>query len=192
MGVDIAKTPFAPLHTINDTITTHTKYVSFVEVTQTYEVINRNEFTQNERKAYWYNGEDMRRMKINARSEAKLLESGFLFESDDDSIRGLECRTKHGIRLKKKNRREAYDAVFCEIEYQENENHFDDQAIADIYFSCSNPCQMSAQEIAKQDEIDVKDTLPLWNNLKSDTAFRQFLSKSIGNVSIAESSARAA
>merc|ERR1719476_735637 len=105
-------------------------------------------------------------MKINSRSGAKLLESGFLFESDDNSVRGLECRTKQGGRLKKQNRREAYDAVFFEIECQENEKYFNEEAIADAYFSCSNPCQISAQEIAKQDEMDAKDTL--WKSQKTD------------------------
>merc|ERR1712195_235778 len=80
---------------------------------------------------------------------------------DDDDVckRGLESRTKSGMRRKKHNRTNAYAAVFLEIDYQEDEGTFDEEVIADAYFMYSDQCQVSAQIIGKQDEIEANRSM---------------------------------
>jgi hypothetical protein len=149
---------FAPLHCVGTSIINR-RSVSFGAVVSTYEVIHHRDLSKEEIKNAWYNREDMRQMKVQARSDAKLIGSGLTADSsnhgdDDVSNRGLESRTKSGMRRKKHNRTNAYAAVFLEMDCQEEEGFFDEEAIADAYFMYSDQCQVSAQIIGTQDEID--------------------------------------
>merc|ERR1711918_202873 len=89
----------------------------------------------------------------------KLVQLGQLDENDDEhnTIRGLEHKTKNGMKMKKRNRTQAYSSVFMEINHQKEEAGFifEDEAVAYEYFIFSNRCSVSAQMIAKRDEIDV-------------------------------------
>jgi hypothetical protein len=150
---------FAPLHCVNTSKIINRRCVSFGAVTSTHEIIHHKDLSKDEIKNAWYNREDMRRMKVQARSDAKLLESGLIVDinravDDDLCIRGLESRTRSGGRRKKHNRSNAYAAVFLEIDCQHEEGFFDVEAIADAYFMYSDQCQVSAQIIGTQDEID--------------------------------------
>ena len=95
-------------------------------------------------------------MREAVRSEAKLAESGLYVEGDDTTLRGLESATKEGRRGKRRRRINAYEAVFVEIDLQEEYGIWDEDAIADAYFECSELCQFTAEMIAKQDEVDAK------------------------------------
>ena len=144
---------YAPLHT-----SINRRCVSFGAFVSTYEIIHHKDLSKEEIKSAWYNREDMRQMKVQAKSDAKLIECN---NGDDDDVckRGLESRTKSGMRRKKHNRTNAYAAVFLEIDYQEDEGTFDEEAIADAYFMYSDQCQVSAQIIGKQDEIEANRSM---------------------------------
>ncbi len=141
----------APLH--EPTINT-SRRVSFGAVTTTHEVLSRFDYTHEELEASWFYREDMRRMKENVRSEAKLVESGLLKQASDVSIRGLESKTREGMKRKRQSRMNAYAAVFFEIDCQQEDGFFDDDLIADAYFTYSEPCAMTAQMIGKRDEVE--------------------------------------
>jgi hypothetical protein len=127
------------------------RHVSFDETVIVRIVINRDEFTTEETKASWYDRQDLRQMRDGAKADARLVESGVLVEGDDCSIRGVESRTANGIRAKRQSRMNAYAAVFFEMDSQECMNVYDEDAIADAYFSCSEPCLMTAHMIGVRD-----------------------------------------
>jgi hypothetical protein len=130
-----------------------------------HEVLNSVSFTPEEIKSSWYDRVDLRQMKENAKSEAKLLESGLLNEGDDICLRGLECRTKEGARTKRHNRANANAAVFFELDSQEDKGISDDEALADAYFNCSEHCKVSAQMIGMRDAREAQVALV---GMKSD------------------------
>mmetsp|Transcript_18052 Transcript_18052/g.44920 ORF Transcript_18052/g.44920 Transcript_18052/m.44920 type:complete len:204 (-) Transcript_18052:72-683(-) len=149
------KSSTAPLH---ETIIVNTsRRVSFGAVVTTHEVMSRFDYTHEELEASWFDRDDMRRMKENSRSEAKLVESGLLTQGSDVSIRGLESRTREGMKRKRQSRMNAYAAVFFEIDCQQEDGFFDDDLIADAYFTYSEPCAMTAQMIGKRDEVEAMD-----------------------------------
>ena len=125
--------------------------VSFSETVTIQRVINREDFSEEETKASWYDRQDLRSMKDSAKAEARLVESGVLVESDDCSIRGLESKTANGIRAKRQSRMNAYAAVFFEIDSQEDMCIHDVDAIADVYFGYSEPSLVTAQMIGVRD-----------------------------------------
>lgn len=142
---------FAPLH---EGPITATRGVYFDESVIIYDVEGLDDYTQEEKNATWFNVEDMLRMKNNARQEGKLLESGLLVPGKNNSIRGLEHRTRDGAKQKRQSRVDAYAAVFGEIDFQLHEEIFDEDAIADAYFVHSEDCAVNAHLVAKQDAIE--------------------------------------
>ena len=179
------KTITAPLHesTIN-----RSRRVSFGAMVATYEVMSLVDYTHEELEASWFDRDDMRRMKENARSEAKLVDSGLLVQGTDVSIRGLESRTREGIKRKRRSRMNAYAAVFFEIDYQQQEEFFNEDLIADAYFMYSESCAMTAQMIGKRDEIEAMN---IYENQKADFFGTDFC-KSILDLSTTEGLASSA
>merc|ERR1712071_582326 len=127
-------------------------------------VMSRADYTHEELEVTWFDHSEMRQMKENARSEGKLVDSGLLVQSSEISIRGLESRTKEVMKRKRQNRN-AYAAVFFEIDCQQEEHYFDEDLIADAYFTYSEPCAMTAQMIGKRDEIEA---MKIHENCKAD------------------------
>lgn len=180
------KTIIAPLH---ETSINRSRRVSFGAMVATYEVMSRVDYTHEELEASWFDRDDMRRMKENARSDAKLVDSGLLVQGTDVSIRGLESRTREGIKRKRRSRMNAYAAVFFEIDCQQQEEFFDDDLIADAYFTYSEPCAMTAQMIGKRDEIEAMNIYG--ENQKTDFFGTNFC-KSIVDLSTTEGLASSA
>ena len=144
--------PAPPLHEQKEA-----KRVGFAEMTVEYQVINRYDYTAQEKEAAWFSASEMKTIKDAARSEAKLIEKGLLQETSDFSVRGLEQKTRKGILRKRKRRSNAYMAVFFEIDSQIEEGFCDDDLIADAYYLYTEPCAIEAEEIGKQDALDARN-----------------------------------
>lgn len=141
------KVPSAfPLYT---TITK--KYVRFADETTTHLVLSRVDYTVDEMSATWYDRTDLKQMRSTAKSEARLLEAGMLQETETTSARGLEGRTTEGLTRKRRNRTDAVNAVFDELDQQDEQGIFDDDALADVYFVYTEHCQVTAQMIGMRD-----------------------------------------
>jgi hypothetical protein len=140
------------------------RFVSF-DAVDFREVLNRDAFTPEEIESCWYDRVDLRQMREDARSEARMMDSGLLEESDDVCLRGLECRTKEGARAKRQNRANVNAAIFFELDSQEDNGIYDDEAIADVYYNYSEHCQVSAQMIGARDAREAQLALA---GMKSD------------------------
>jgi hypothetical protein len=148
------QTSTAPLHSAS--AKSRRRRVAFATDVIEHGMMSRVEYTAEEMKATWYDRSSLRQMKDCARSEARLVESGVLVEGDDVSIRGLEAKTSNGLRRKRQNRMNAYAAVFFEIDTQQDMGMADDDAVADAYFTFSEPCLVAAHMIALRDAEDAK------------------------------------
>jgi hypothetical protein len=175
----------APLH---QSTMRSPRRVSFGGMVATYEVMSRADYTHEELAASWFDRDDMRRMKENARSEAKLVDSGLLVQGPDVSIRGLESRTREGMKRKRQSRLNAYAAVFFEIDCQQEEGYCDEDLVADAYFTYSEPCAMTAQMIGKRDEIEAMN---VYENQKTDFFGANFC-QAISNLPTSEGFASSA
>mmetsp|Transcript_42036 Transcript_42036/g.42909 ORF Transcript_42036/g.42909 Transcript_42036/m.42909 type:complete len:181 (+) Transcript_42036:16-558(+) len=154
------KSIFATFHQTNNVNTTGNGgcRVSFDDVVSptVYDVDSLSDFTAQEIRDAWYDGHDLRCMKREARSDARqLMESGNN-DNDNDIIcfRGLESRTRQGMKQKRQNRTNATTAVFVEINFQKEVGFIDEDAIARAYYVYSNACLVLAQLIAKQDATE--------------------------------------
>ncbi len=125
------------------------KSVSFYPRVRIHDTIGIDDYTEEEQRAAWFSFEEMERIRKCAKSEAGLLDAGV--QPKDGTWRGLESRTKLGERTKRRNRTNAYAAVFFEIDSQEQSGQFSEQLIADAYALYSKACEKSALAMAKED-----------------------------------------
>jgi len=142
---------FAPLHE-GPIVIPHG--VHFDDMATVYDVICLDDYTPEELSDAWYDRDDMIRMKEAARSDAKLLDSGMLPKKGGITFRGLEHRTREGAKRKRQHRMNAWGAVFCEIDFQKEDEMIDEETIADAYFMYSEKCAEAAYEVAKRDALD--------------------------------------
>jgi hypothetical protein len=133
-------------------VPTARRYVHFSDDHNTVHlVLSRADYTMEERSASWYDRSSLKEMRATSRSEARLLEAGLLHETSTTSVRGLESRTTEGLRRKRRNRADAVNAVFDELDHQDEQGIFDDDALADVYFVHTEHCQATAQMMGMRD-----------------------------------------
>jgi len=148
---DLKKIPTSPL---NERTITSSRRVSFGAGVTVYKVKSRLDYRPEEFRASWYSSAEEYRMREDARSGARLLDCGLIVETEDFSIRGLESRTRKGMRRKSRNREYAYDAVFSEIGFQQQTHYHDDEVVANVYFTYSEPCAVKALASGIRDEFE--------------------------------------
>jgi len=160
----------APLH--EQPIKSTPRRVSFGAMVAVHDIMNRYDYTSEEKQTSWFDIDEMRQMKLNARSDAKLLDSGVNFQGESSSSRGLESRTQRGMKRKRRSRDNVYDAVFSEIEFQEEEQFFDDYCISDAYFAHSVPCARRARTLG---ELDAQEAIHIHFNINQKAMSGSFL-----------------
>jgi hypothetical protein len=80
-------------------------------------------------------------------------------ENNEQSIRGLEYRTRNGALRRQHNKLEAISAVLDEQDRQYNEGFMDIELVRSVYRGCSARCQDEAYMLGLKDEATVRDLL---------------------------------
>ena len=159
------------------------KRVTFVPKARVYPVLHIQEYTKEEMKSTWYNKDDM----VCMQSEIKEIVNTYIHEglrkclSKYECIRGLECRFPQGSKSRSDNKRASRQAVILEQSKQRHRNesgtatttkttknatikkHLDENQIALVYMLETRHCQVSAHEIALEDEEQVVQMYNLSN-----------------------------
>ena len=146
------KTIIAPLNEIENTDAPRS--VSFFPMSVTYDIMSKDDYSSDEFKASWFDIDDMRRMKQDARSTAKLYGSGNLVLGEDFSIRGLEHRTREGMKRKRQARLNNYAAVFFELDKQRKNDVYTQELVAHASSFYSQHSARLAQSLGKQDAAE--------------------------------------
>lgn len=151
---DLKTRNIAPLHELANERGSPTRRVSFSRMSMKYNVMNRDDYSAEEFKASWFDIDDMIRMKEDARSTAKLYCSGSLILGEEVSMRGLEHRTREGIKRKRKARMNSYGAVFYELSKQRKDDAYAQEMVAQSYAFYSQNSVKEALSVARQDEAE--------------------------------------
>mmetsp|Transcript_5038 Transcript_5038/g.14722 ORF Transcript_5038/g.14722 Transcript_5038/m.14722 type:complete len:231 (-) Transcript_5038:92-784(-) len=133
----------------NNKTTKQTK-VTFASSTTTKPTISRNDYTQQEYENCYYSYNEMKQMKYERHQTVKWMNSQKT-PSNQYCTRGLEHKTKQGMRVRQFNMIESMMAVFDE---QENMNSTI-ESIANVYSSCTVQCQAQAFEKGLRDSMVV-------------------------------------
>lgn len=129
--------------------------------------------------AYWYTANDYLLMKAYNSAIAKQMRQGIFFETNVDSCRGLEHRTKDGGNSRKQNKIHAMNCVLEEQDRQVRVGVYDLESIADLYskavaFSRERAFVLGLDDarVCAEDsgvDIDMEESLSEVSSVGSDT-----------------------
>lgn len=132
--------------------------VSFGQHVDVKEVPHLKDLPAEEVSAVWYNSEDFEIIKRSLVVTLRLMVANKPVGSDQ-CTRGLEFRTPHGAKYRKKNKLEALTAVWNEQVTQWKDNVLDDEAIRRVYLEQSEKCCETARKFGIHDEKAVRNYL---------------------------------
>jgi hypothetical protein len=133
-------------------------FVSFEQHVDVQEVPHLRDLPPDQVAEVWYNGEDFETIKKSLVVTLRLMIANKPVGSDQ-CTRGLEFRTPHGAKYRKKNKVEALTAVWNEQVAQWKDNVTDDEAIRRVYIEQSTKCCETAKKFGLHDEKAVQKYL---------------------------------
>ena len=137
-----------------------TNRVTFDTNVKVNEILTIYDFTASEISAAWYDENEMEKITQRCFKILHKVESAKSNNSTKYCMRGLEGHTTLGSISKKRNRSEAYAAVFNEQErHWNNDEDIRIQAMSDAYRRTSSSCQMWTQVVGSRDEQAVEGYL---------------------------------
>jgi hypothetical protein len=127
------------------------KLVRFSEKNHSRKTLSRMNYTHEESEASWLSREDGEKISRQCHKEIKKIDDGKKFTDKKYCARGLEGKTRFGSIAKEQNRALAISAVLNEQWTQWEEGIFDEDTIAELYYSASSSCQLWASLIGGRD-----------------------------------------
>jgi hypothetical protein len=130
--------------------------VHFSQKVHVQKVLHVSDYTSSEHEATWYKSADFSAMKQEMNQAVKNLTTFGIVRcrevNPDFTIRGLEGRTTGGGKDRMQNKIVARRVVMQQQQLQKNQNVIDPDCLAKIYHHEARHCQLTAQEIGKDDE----------------------------------------
>lgn len=133
------------------------KRVSFTDVSdEVHEIPHLDDMPDEEVDAVWYNSEEYSEIKSSYQITIMMMEGGETLDDSNHTSRGLEYRTQEGAWARYENKRDAYNAVLDEQDYQWKVDKDDEHKIRKIYLQHSKKCSDAAVVRGLQDENAAK------------------------------------
>jgi len=112
-----------------------------------------NDISVEEVRATWYVRADYDAMKQSFIPIIRSMMRGdYIEETNEQTVRGLEYRTRQGAIRRQHNKLEAISAVLDEQDRQYNTGELSDELLSQVYKKCADHCQEEAHQLALQDE----------------------------------------
>jgi hypothetical protein len=128
------------------------------EMNKTRLIPHLDELEESEIYAIWYEKQDYDVMKQSfIPTIRKMMKGDRIEETNEETVRGLEFRTRPGAIRRQHNKLQALHAVLDEQERQKMNGHLNDDQLADVYRSCASHCAEAAYLLALQDETFAKE-----------------------------------
>ena len=124
-----------------------------------YDVPHIDDMTPEEVKAIWYEKADYEKIKMAmVPIIRKMMKKESIPETDRETIRGLEFRTRQGAIRRQHNKLEATTAVLDEQDRQlDTDGQVDDELLAKVYKDFNAHCQIEAHKLALGDVQPAKE-----------------------------------
>jgi hypothetical protein len=124
-----------------------------------YDVPHIDDMSPEEVKAIWYEKADYEKIKMAMIPIIRrMMKKEMTAETDKETIRGLEFRTRQGAIRRQHNKLEATTAVLDEQDQQLNTiGRIDEELLAKVYKQFNAHCQIEAHKLALGDVQPAKD-----------------------------------
>jgi hypothetical protein len=131
------------------------RFASSFDLTE--ERLSSVELTEKEVEALWFSKAEFRLMQKSYAFIVRLIEYNQGLEDDEMCSRGLETKTRLGMRRRKQQIEVAVDAVLFEQEKQWKENIYSTRRLAEVYRPYTAQCSMTAYLVAQKDAQETKN-----------------------------------
>jgi hypothetical protein len=123
----------------------------------THLVPHVDDMTELEIVVIWYERSDYEEMKQSfVPILRKIMRGSRIEETDTETVRGLEFRTREGAMRRQHNKITAIEAVMDEQEHQRSVGENDCEKISEVYRKNSLHCAEAARDLGEQDEYFVQ------------------------------------
>jgi len=127
---------------------------------ETFEIPHIDDLKKEEIHDVWYQRDDYERMKIQfIPLIRKMMKGEVIEENNQQTVRGLEFRTRDGAIRRQHNKLEGITTVIEEQDRQHNEDELDNEQLREAYLACSSHCMEEAYALGKRDEREVKELI---------------------------------
>lgn len=145
--------------------------VSFAPQTQIIMALHMNDYSEEERRNTWLNAQDLEIIKCDRKSCLRIMQKTNPLVNDDEYYyRGLESKTREGLKRKRFNVADAHMTVMEEQSSQEDTGITDPEELAKAYIACSYTCADQARQRGVQDELEA---LSIWAGTTSAIECRE-------------------
>jgi len=128
-----------------------------VDYTKVFPVPHIDDMSEEEILSIWYDHTDYDIMKQSIIPLLKKMMRGArIDETDSETVRGLEYRTREGALKRQHNKVNSINAVLDEQDRQLSLGIHDVQRICEIYVDSSRHCALSARDLGEMDEEFVR------------------------------------
>lgn len=135
------------------------KTIKFAERVKVRMTTHVNDYTDDELKACWYNGDEFKAIRADVRFAAGLVSSGMMNQDTPYHCRrGVECKTRENTARRQQERLNALYAVFDEQDLQTDSCVYDPEYIAHAYKAASAASKTHARAVALRDEREARAT----------------------------------
>jgi hypothetical protein len=152
------------------------RFSNFITV---HEIIHINDLSYDEIKHSWYSQHEYKKIKENISAIVGAIQSGtYEGDTNDDCLRGIECRLKKNALRRKKTKMFAMMVVLGEQEEQDLTSNSDAKGIAQAYMSVTKQSAASAHKMALLDQAEANESLHIETNpnkKRKDKTIRQII-----------------
>jgi hypothetical protein len=132
-----------------------------LESNQIFPITHRDDMDVDDIYETWYECPDLTAIKTEIISTLrKMIKEGKVEETNQQTLRGLECRTRQGSLRRRKNKELAVSAVLNAQILQRDDGEQDEEALAEAYCNASSAhCREEAYAVGLKDEAEIKTEL---------------------------------
>merc|ERR1712224_217737 len=102
---------------------------------------------------------DFNKFKRSFLNTVRMMSSGVHIEDNENTVRGLEGRTREGAFKRKSNKHHGRQAVLCEQDRQRSIGIHNEEMISDAYVNENLKCRLEALEMGIKDQYEVFEEL---------------------------------
>lgn len=131
--------------------------VRFAKSKEVHPIVHIKDMPKEDVRNTWYDRNDFEAMKQSFIPIIRSMMKGeTVEESNEQTVRGLEFRTRKGAIHRQHNKLEAITAVLDEQDRQYNEGVLNDELLSETYRACASHCQDAAYMLGLQDEASIR------------------------------------
>lgn len=135
------------------------KKVDFNKQIDTHPSLSKKDMTPEEREKYWCTKNDDKQCYMQAKTTVLMIMKGMSFDDVENCSRGLENRTRDGLKKKIENKKKVTAALMSEQKIQQLGGDKNPEKLASAVMKLTKDLASSAAEIGIKDERDVQEYL---------------------------------